>query len=104
MARGRMAVALGSLKTVYESGAVAGLSDGELLARFVARRERERDAAAELAFEALVARHGPMVLRVCRALLRDPHDAEDAAQATFLVLARKAGSVRKSGSVASCSA
>ena len=43
---------------------------------------------------ALVARHGPMVLAVCRGVLRDPHDAEDAFQATFLILARKAGSLR----------
>ncbi len=64
----------------------AGLSDGQLLEHFVGRR----DAAA---FEALVRRHGPMVLGVCRRLLRDPHDADDAFQATFLVLVRKAGSV-----------
>ena len=47
--------------------------------------------AAELAFTVLVKRHGPMVFRACRAILRDPHAAEDAFQATFLVLARKAG-------------
>ena len=49
--------------------------------------------AAELAFRALVERHGPMVLRVCRAVLRDAHDADDAFQATFLVLVRRAGSL-----------
>jgi RNA polymerase sigma-70 factor (ECF subfamily) len=64
----------------------AGLTDGELLGAFVARRD-------DACFEALVHRHGPMVLGVCRRLLRDPHDAEDAFQATMLVLARKAGSV-----------
>src|SRR5687767_4510472 len=62
-------------------------TDRELLDRFAAGRE-------EAAFAALVGRHGPMVLGVCRRILRDPHDAEDACQAVFLVLARKAGSVR----------
>ncbi len=55
----------------------------------------------EVAFEALVERHGPMVFQVCRSVLSDPHDAQDAFQATFLVLARRAGSIRERGSVAS---
>jgi RNA polymerase sigma factor (sigma-70 family) len=67
-------------------GAVGRLSDGQLLDGFVERR----DASA---FEAIVERYGPLVWRVCRRVLRDHHDADDAFQATFLVLARKAASV-----------
>jgi RNA polymerase sigma-70 factor (ECF subfamily) len=61
-------------------------SDEQLLARFVSTRDEE-------AFEALVRRHGPMVLGVCHRILGDPHEADDAFQATFLVLATKAASV-----------
>jgi RNA polymerase sigma factor (sigma-70 family) len=66
---------------------VRGSEDRQLLEDFLGRRD-------EAAFEALLRRHGPMVLGVCRRLLRDPHDSEDAFQATFLVLLRKASSLR----------
>ncbi len=79
------------LGALYTGGTAAGFSDRQLLERFSARR----DAVGEAAFAALVARHGPMVLGVCRQLLGDRHHAEDAFQAVFLVLARKARSVRE---------
>jgi RNA polymerase sigma factor (sigma-70 family) len=68
--------------------ALLGLTDRELLDAVVIRRD-------EAAFTALVRRHGPMVLGVCRRLLGNHHDAEDAFQATFLVLLRKAAAIRK---------
>src|SRR5690349_6019419 len=68
-------------------------SDAALLARFTA-------AGDELAFAALVERHGPMVLHVCRRVLGDLHDAEDAFQAAFLVLAKKAAAIQPPGAVA----
>jgi RNA polymerase sigma factor (sigma-70 family) len=81
-----MNVAVRELQALFEVGSLGGLSDGQLLDRFVQRREEE-------VFEAIVRRHGPMVWGVCRRVLRDHHDAEDAFQTTFVVLARKAASV-----------
>jgi RNA polymerase sigma factor (sigma-70 family) len=86
------------LRTLFDVGTLCGLTDGQLLERFLRGRG---DAEAEAAFTALAERHGPMVLGVCRAVLGDRHDAEDACQAAFLVLARRAGTIRRGDSVAS---
>jgi RNA polymerase sigma-70 factor (ECF subfamily) len=89
--RGRdRAIALPELDSLLGEGVIAGLPDSDLLERFISGRDR----GGELAFTALMARHGPMVLGVCRRILRDGNEAEDAFQATFLVLAQKAGSIR----------
>ena len=79
---------LGPLRTLFNVGAIGDMTDGQLLERFAAGGE-----AAELAFAALVERHGAVVLQTCRSILRDEHEAEDAFQATFLVLVRKSGSL-----------
>ncbi len=88
--------ALVQLRTLFNVGAIGGLSDGQLLEQFATGRGEPR----ELAFAALVERHGPLVLRVCRSVLRDGDAAEDAFQATFLALARKAGSLWAQDSLA----
>ncbi len=81
-----------------KGGTTCGLSDSHLLDRYLSRRH---DGGGEAAFAAIVKRHGPMVHRVCRGVLGQWHDADDAYQATFLILARKASSIRSGGSVGS---
>jgi RNA polymerase sigma factor (sigma-70 family) len=84
------------MRVLFSMGVAGDLTDTELLERFAAREGE----AAECAFATLVERHGPMVLRVCRQILRDGHAAEDAFQAAFLVLARRGGSLRGANSLA----
>jgi RNA polymerase sigma factor (sigma-70 family) len=84
------------LRTLYQFGVVGSFSDEQLLDRYLARRVE----TAEEAFAELVRRHGPMVLGACRRILGDAHAAEDAFQATFLVLARKAATVVRREKVA----
>jgi RNA polymerase sigma factor (sigma-70 family) len=87
-------IVLRHLRGLVAPTACGDVSDGQLLERFAARRE-------EAAFAGLVRRHGPMVLGVCRRVLRQEQDAEDAFQAAFLVLARKATTISKRDSVGS---
>ncbi|APW60953.1 RNA polymerase sigma factor [Paludisphaera borealis] len=77
-----------AIERLFNEGSVSGLSEVQLLERFAARHD-------EAAFAALVERHGPMVLGVCRRFLHDPNDVDDAFQAVFLVLVRKAGGLRQ---------
>jgi RNA polymerase sigma factor (sigma-70 family) len=89
------------LRQLFRVGSGVGLTDGQHLERIAsADRQDERDAA-EAAFETILARHGTMVLSVCRQVLRDVHAAEDAFQATFLVLARKASAIARREQLAS---
>jgi RNA polymerase sigma factor (sigma-70 family) len=83
---GDSAAYIGAVRRLFEAGPIAGLGESELLRRFC-------DASDEAAFAALVARHGPMVLGVCRRALGRRAEVEDAFQATFLILARKAASI-----------
>ena len=78
---------LKQLCTLFQVGTVGGLTDGQLLEQFVQRRD-------ESAFAALVERHGPMVLRVCRSRLGDRHDAEDVCQEAFVKAWRALGRFR----------
>jgi RNA polymerase sigma factor (sigma-70 family) len=77
----------GPIARLFGEGSASGMDEGELLRRFAVGRD-------PVALEVLVARHGPMVLGVCRRVLGNRHSSEDAFQATFLVLAKRAGSIR----------
>ena len=89
MVHRRNGVVQRQLRTLFNLGTIGELTDGQLLERFTT----QTGDASELAFAALVERHGRMVLRVCRNTLHNPHDAQDAFQATFLVLVKKARSL-----------
>ncbi len=88
MAEGAISAVVREFERLMTSGGLTALSEEQLLDRFVSLRD-------ESAFEAIVLRHGPMVRGVCRRLLRDANDVDDAFQATFLVLARKASTLRR---------
>src|SRR5207237_7696988 len=86
MATDQMSEVIQHLRRMVLLGDGAGLTDGQLLEDYISRRD-------EAALAALVQRHGPMVWGVCRRGLGNDHDAEDAFQATFLVLVRRAASI-----------
>jgi cobalt-zinc-cadmium efflux system membrane fusion protein len=94
MASSQPSAVLRFIRTIVPARASCTLPDHELVRRFLSHQD-------ETAFAVLVERHGPLVLGVCRRLLRGTEDAEDAFQATFLVLVRKAGSITKRESVGS---
>src|SRR5207244_13112520 len=91
--RSMLANAVPSLLQHVRRLAATPASDEQLLADFLVRRSDE-------AFSALLGRHGPMVLNVCHRILHDAHAAEDVFQATFLVLADRAGAIRRPASLA----
>ncbi len=88
MVRGSWKTVIRDVDRLYTEGTAALWSDDQLLARYITARDDSNTA-----FETIVRRHGPMVLEVCRRLLGNYDDAQDAFQATFLVLARRAGSI-----------
>src|SRR5579885_1057489 len=96
MTKGRLGAVLRDVQALFRAGTAGGLTDGPLLEDLRGRGGE----AGERAFAAPVERHGPEVLRACRAILRDEYAAEDAFQAVFLVPARKAGSLRVRDSLA----
>ncbi len=94
---GRLGTDVRFFEALFSVGTTCGLSDAELLERFVSRNVE----TAEPAFESLMLRHGPMVFNICLRILGNVHDAQDAFQATFLILATKARSIMRQGSVGS---
>src|SRR5438067_13826231 len=88
MSTGQLHPVIRYIRKLAGAGQAGESSDGQLLERFIKTRD-------ESAFAALVDRHGPMVLSVCRRLLHGAHDADDVFQAVFLVLVRKAKSIGK---------
>src|SRR5206468_2996750 len=92
MSSSQVGVMLRYLRTVTAAYRDQELPDHDLLERFSVHQDQD-------AYATLLKRHGAMVLKVCRSVLRNPHDAEDAFQATFLILAQKAGSIRQRQSV-----
>ena len=92
MVNGLPARAAMQVARVFRDGSLAGMPDRQLLERFIAHRD-------ETAFEAILYRHGAMVRNVCKQMLFDPHDVDDAVQAVFLVLVRKARFIRIEGSL-----
>jgi RNA polymerase sigma factor (sigma-70 family) len=96
MTQGKKGSVERQLGVLWASGSLTGLSDAQLLCRFT----DSQGTTADSAFSELVDRHGPMVRGVCRQILRHPHDADDAFQATFLILVRKARSIRVRESLA----
>src|SRR3954447_2133110 len=94
MTNGPMPVATRRAGTTLSPDA-SGVSDELLLTRFL----DPTNERAEADFEAIVGRHGPMVLGGCRNVLNDPNDVDDAFQLTFLVLVRKAETIRKRESI-----
>jgi RNA polymerase sigma factor (sigma-70 family) len=87
MARGKLGGAANDLRKLWDAGTMSGLSDARLLERVTAEQDKQ-------AFDALIERHAPLVWSVCRSILSDGHDVEDAFQASFLILVRKARSLR----------
>src|SRR5947209_1249020 len=94
MATGQLHSVVRYLRNATALRTASALRDSELLERFLAQED-------EAAFQTLVERHGPMILGLCRRVLRSQQDAEDAFQATFLVLLRKASAIQKRASVSS---